>query len=61
MESFRQKQMRLDELTHPGWDDATHYFRERYMNYGMSELMVPAVVLPQTEQTAAIPSLTTFG
>ena len=28
MESFRQKQMKLDELTHPGWDDAAHYFRE---------------------------------
>jgi hypothetical protein len=28
MESFRQKQMKLDELTHPGWEDAADYFRE---------------------------------
>jgi len=28
MESFRQKQMKLDELTQPGWEDAADYFRE---------------------------------
>jgi len=27
MESFRQKQMRLDQLTQPGWGDAADYFR----------------------------------
>jgi len=26
MESFRQKQMRLEELTQPGWGDAADYF-----------------------------------
>ena len=26
MESFRPKQMRLDELMHPGWGDAADYF-----------------------------------
>jgi len=31
MESFRQKLMRLDELTHPGWGDAADYFHEREM------------------------------
>jgi hypothetical protein len=28
MESFRQKQMKLDELTQPRWEDAADYFRE---------------------------------
>jgi len=28
MERFWQKQMRLDELTQPGWGDAANYFRE---------------------------------
>jgi hypothetical protein len=34
MVSFRQKQMRLDELTQPGWGDAANYFRESDMRYG---------------------------
>jgi hypothetical protein len=28
MESFRQKQMKLDELTQLLWEDAADYFRE---------------------------------
>jgi len=28
MERFWQKQMKLDELTQPGWEDAADYFRE---------------------------------
>ena len=61
MESFQQKQMRLDELTQPGWGDAANYFRERDMKYGTTELKVLAVVNPQTDMTAATPSPTTFG
>jgi len=34
MESFRQKQIRLDQLTQPGWGDTADYFRERDMKYG---------------------------
>jgi len=44
MESFRQTQMKLDELTQPGWEDAADYFREQDNKYGTSELRVPAVV-----------------
>ena len=29
MERFRQKQMKLDKLSQPGWEDAAAYFRER--------------------------------
>jgi len=61
LESFRQKQMKLDELTQPGWGDAANYFRERDMNYGTTKLKVPAVVKPQIDTTAATPSPTTFG
>jgi hypothetical protein len=34
MESFRQKQMRLDELTQSGWADTANYFHDRDMKYG---------------------------
>jgi len=61
MESVRQKQMRLGELTQPGCGDAADYFRERNMKYGTTELNVPAVVMPQTDTTAASPSPTTCG
>jgi hypothetical protein len=47
MESFWQKQMRLDELTQPGWGDTADSFRERDMKYGMTKLKVPAVGSPK--------------
>jgi hypothetical protein len=61
MESFRQKQMKLDELTQPGWDDAANYFRERDKKYSISELRVPAVVQPLTNDDAPAPPPSTFG
>jgi hypothetical protein len=61
MESFRQKQQRLDNLTELGWGDAADYFRERDMKYGTTELKVLAVGKPQADSTAATPSPTTFG
>jgi hypothetical protein len=61
MESFWQNQMRLDELTQPGWGDAANYILERDTKYGTAELKVPVVVKPQIDTTAAIPSLTTVG
>ena len=61
MESFRQKQMRLDKLTQPGWGDAANYFRERDMKYGTAELKVLTVVNHQIDWIAATPSPTTFG
>jgi len=61
MESFRQKQMKLDELTQPGWEDAADYFRERDKKYGTAELRVPVVVQPQTDDDPSAPPPTTFG
>jgi hypothetical protein len=61
MESFRWKQMRLDELRKPGWGDVTNYFREGEMKSRTTELKLPAVVKPQTDTTAATPSQKTFG
>jgi len=46
LESVRQKQMKLDELTQQGWGDAAMYFRERDMKYGTTEWRVPAVIKP---------------
>jgi len=61
MERFRQKQMNLDELTQPGWEDAADYFRERDKKYGTTELRVPAVVQPQTNDDPPAPLPATFG
>jgi len=55
LESFWQKQMKLDELTQPGWVDAANYFGERDMKYGTTESRVPAVLKPQIDPTAATP------
>jgi len=52
MECFRQKQMKLDELTQPGWGDAADYFGERHKKYGTTELKVTAVVQSQREEDA---------
>jgi len=61
MESFRQKQMRLDELTQPGRGDAANYFGERDMRYGSAEWKVPGVVKPQIDSTTATQSPITVG
>jgi len=61
MERSRQKQMKLDELTQPGWEDAADYLSERDMKYGTTELTVPAVVQPQTMNDAPPPPPATFG
>jgi hypothetical protein len=61
MDRFQQKQMKFDELTQPGWEDAADYFREQDQKYGTSELKVPAVVQPQTNHNAPPHPLTTFA
>jgi len=61
MESFRQKQMKLDEFTQPGWEDAADYFREQDKKYGTSELRVPAVVHQRTNNNAPPHPPTTFA
>jgi len=61
MERFLQKQMRLDEMTEPGLGDVADYYWKRDKQYGPAELMVPAIVKPQTNTTAATPLPTTFG
>jgi len=60
-ERFRQKQLNLDELTQPGWEDAGNYFDERHMKYGTSELKVRAVLQPQTDDDAVAPALRKCG
>jgi len=52
---------KLDELTHPGWEDAAAYFTERDKKYGPLELNVPAVVKLWTDDDAAAPPPTTLG
>ena len=61
MERFRQKQMKLDELTQLGWEDTADYFRDRDKKYCTSELRFPAIVQPQTDNDPEAPAPTTFG
>ena len=60
LEWFRQKQVKLDEFTHLGWEDAADYFRERDNKYGTSALRVPAVVQQHTDDDAVTPIPTTI-
>ena len=61
MQRFRQKQMKLDKLTQPGWGDTADYFHERDKKYGTAESKVPAVVQLQTADDAALSVPTTFS
>ena len=61
MERIRQKQMKVDELTQPGLEDAADHCRKRDKKYGTSEMRVPAVVQPHTDDDTAAPAPTTFG
>jgi len=61
MGRFRKKQMKLDEVTQPGWDDPADYFGEWYEKFSTSDMRVLAVTNRQTDEEAAAPALTTFG
>jgi hypothetical protein len=61
VERIRQKQMKLDALTPPGWEDTADYYQERDKQHGTSELRVPAVVQPGTDDDVALPAPATFG
>jgi len=61
MECFRQKQMKLGELVQPGRGDSVDYICERDKMYGMTELMVPAVIQSPTADDAGLSALTTFA
>jgi hypothetical protein len=61
MERFREKQIKLDKLTQPGWGDVAEYIREQDKRYGTTELKVPAVVKLHTDQDAVNPAPSTFG
>jgi len=61
MERFRQKQMKLDKLTQPGWVDAAGHFRDRDEKYRTTKLKVPVVVQPQTTDYAGSFVSRTFG
>jgi hypothetical protein len=60
MESFWQKQIRLEQLTQRECVNAENYFPELDIKYWTAELNLPAVVKPQIDRTAATPSLTTY-
>ena len=61
MARFRQKQMKLDQLTQPGLRDTANYFRYRHQKYCTTKLSVPAVVKLHSDDVAATPPHTTFG
>jgi hypothetical protein len=61
MKRFLQKQIKLDELTQRGWEDAAVDCREQDEKYGTSELSVPVVVQAQTNEVSPVPTPTTFG
>jgi hypothetical protein len=60
IERFRQMQMKLDELTQPGWEDVANYFHDWDKKYGTSKIGFPAVVQPQMDDNASAPAQTLF-
>lgn len=58
---FQQKQMKLNQLTHPGRRDKADHIRERDRKYGTSQLNIPAVVQLDMEDNTASPGLRIFG
>ena len=60
VETFRKKDMKLDELTQPEWEDAADDFRERDKQYRTSELSAPTAGQLQTHHDAAAPALSIF-
>jgi len=61
MQRFRQKQMKFNKSTQPGWEDAADYFRERDKKYGTFEFRVPAVVQQRRNDNAPPHTPTTFA
>jgi len=61
MERFRQKKMKLDKLTQPGWEEKADHFGESDIWYDTPELRVAAVVLPHTDDDTAPPAQKTLG
>ena len=61
LDRFRQKQIKLDELTQLGREDTADYFGGRDKEYSTSALRVPAVVQQQTDDDAVTPVPTTIG
>jgi hypothetical protein len=60
MNRFRQKQMKLDKLTQPGWENAAEYFREQDTKYGTCQLSVRAIIQPHTTEDTLAPPPPTF-
>jgi len=60
LEKFRQKQIKLDQLTQLGWEDTADYFYERDEKYGTSALWVAAVVQQQMDDDVVTPVPTTI-
>jgi len=61
MERLRQKQMKLDKLTQPGWEDPADYFCKRDKKYGTSALQVPAVIQLHMDDDATAPAPAMIG
>jgi hypothetical protein len=61
MERFWQKHMKSNKSSHPGWDNTPAYYRDRETKYGLSEIRVPAVIQPQTDEDAAASGMTPLG
>jgi hypothetical protein len=61
MERFRQKQMKLNELTQAGWEEAANYFAERDEKYGTTKLIFRAIIQPQLKDHAVAPPPAILG
>jgi len=56
-----QKQIKLEEFTRPGWEDAANFLHQRDEKYRTSELRLPADVKRQTDDDGVAPAPITIG
>jgi len=61
MRRFWHMQMKLDEMTQPGWWDAADLFCDRDKKYRTTKWKVLAVVNPQMDEVAATLAATALG
>jgi hypothetical protein len=60
VQRFRLKLIKLNELTHPGWEDAADNFRATDQKYRTFESSIPAVIELWTDGIAAAPAPATY-
>jgi len=61
MVSLRQTEMKLGEMTWPGWGDMPNYLRESDDTYTTAQSLIPVVIQAETKKCTATSAMTIFA